>query len=171
MKVHSGMSNSLWPQRLYSLPGSSVHGILQARILEWVAIPFSMGSSQPSDWTWVKPEPTSQADFVTIWATREAQRRLRAEEMMLSNCGPGEDSWESLGEQGDQSCPSSRKSTPKYSLEGLMLNLNLQSFGRLMPRADSLEKTLLLGKIEGRRRRGQQRMRWWIASLTHWTQV
>ena len=50
--------------------------------------------------------------------------------------------------------------SPEYSLEGLMLKLNLQYFGHLMWRADSLEKTLMLGKIEGRRRRGQQRMRW-----------
>ena len=49
---------------------------------------------------------------------------------------------------------------PEYSLEGLMLKLNLQYFGQLMWRTDSLEKTLLLGKIEGRRRRGLQRMRW-----------
>ena len=49
---------------------------------------------------------------------------------------------------------------PEYSLEGLMLKLKLQYFGPLMRRADSLEKTLKLGKIEGRRRRGQQRMRW-----------
>ena len=49
---------------------------------------------------------------------------------------------------------------PKYSLEELMLKLKLQYFGHLMHRADSLEKTLILGKIEGRRRRGQQRMRW-----------
>ena len=50
--------------------------------------------------------------------------------------------------------------SPEYSLEGLMLNLKLQYFGHLMRRADSLEKTLTLGKIEGGRRRGQQRMRW-----------
>ena len=50
--------------------------------------------------------------------------------------------------------------SPKYSLEGLMLKLKLQSFGHLMRRADSLKKTLMLGKIEGRKRRGQQRMRW-----------
>ena len=50
--------------------------------------------------------------------------------------------------------------SPEYSLEGLMLKLKLQNFGHLMQRADSLEKTLMLGKIEGRRRRGQQRMRW-----------
>ena len=50
--------------------------------------------------------------------------------------------------------------SPEYSLEGLMLKLKLQYFGCLMQRADSFEKTLLLGKIEGRRRRGRQRMRW-----------
>ena len=50
--------------------------------------------------------------------------------------------------------------SPKYSLEGLMLKLKLQYFVHLMQRADSFEKTLMLGKIEGRRRRGQQRMRW-----------
>jgi len=49
---------------------------------------------------------------------------------------------------------------PEYSLEGLMLKLKLQYSGHLMQRADSLEKTLMLGKIEGRRRRGRQRMRW-----------
>ena len=50
--------------------------------------------------------------------------------------------------------------SPEYSLEGLMLKLKLQYFGHLMQRADSFEKTLMLGKIEGRRRRGWQRMRW-----------
>ena len=50
--------------------------------------------------------------------------------------------------------------SPKYSLEGLMLKLKLQNLGHLMQRTDSFEKTLMLGKIEGRRRRGCQRMRW-----------
>ena len=50
--------------------------------------------------------------------------------------------------------------SPEYSLEGLMLKLKLQSFGHLMRRTDSLEKTLMLGKTEGRRRRGRQRMGW-----------
>ena len=50
--------------------------------------------------------------------------------------------------------------SPECSLEGLMLKLKIQYFGHLMGRADSLEKTLMLGKIEGRRRRGRQRMRW-----------
>ena len=50
--------------------------------------------------------------------------------------------------------------SPEYSLEGLMLKLKLQYFGHMMQRADSLEKTLMLGKIEGRRRRGRQRIKW-----------
>ena len=53
-----------------------------------------------------------------------------------------------------------KENSPEYSLKGLMLRLKLQYFGHLMQRADSLEKTLMLGKIEGRRRRGRQRMRW-----------
>ena len=53
-----------------------------------------------------------------------------------------------------------KEMSPGYSLEGLMLKLKLQYFGHLMQRTDSLEKTLMLGKIEGRRKRGQQRMRW-----------
>ena len=59
--------------------------------------------------------------------------------------------------------------SPEYSLEGLMLKLKLQYFGHLMRRTDSLEKTLMLGKIEGGRRRGRQRMRCWMASLNLWT--
>ena len=57
--------------------------------------------------------------------------------------------------------------SPEYSLEGLMLKLNLQCFGHLIRRADSLEKTLMLGKIEGGRRRGWQRMRW-LDGITNW---
>ena len=53
-----------------------------------------------------------------------------------------------------------KETNPEYSLEGLMLKLNFQYSGHMMRRADSLEKTLMLGKIEGRRRRRQQRMRW-----------
>ena len=78
---------------------------------------------------------------------------------MPLNCGVGEDSWESLGLQGDQTQSILKEINPEYSLEGLMLKLKLQYFG-LMWRADSFEKTLMLGKIEGRRRRERQRMRW-----------
>ena len=66
--------------------------------------------------------------------------------------------------------PCLQEISPEYSLEGLMLKLKLQYFGHLIRRTDSLEKTLMLGKIEGRRRKGQQRMRW-MASPTWWTWV
>ena len=60
--------------------------------------------------------------------------------------------------------------SPEYSLEGLMLKLKLQYFSHLMGRTDSLEKTLMLGKIEGRRRRGQQMMSW-LDGMTDWMDV
>ena len=88
------------------------------------------------------------------------QRKLSAKELMLLNRGVGEDFWESLGLQGDPTSPSLKEISPGCSLEGLMLKLKLQYFGHLMRRVDSFEKTLMLGKIEGRRRRGRQRMRW-----------
>ena len=77
---------------------------------------------------------------------------------MLLNCGVREDSWESwTARRSNQSIL--KEISPEYSLEGLMLKLKVQFFGHLMQRADSFEKTLMLGKIEGRRR-GRQRMRW-----------
>ena len=76
--------------------------------------------------------------------------------MMLLNCGVEEDSW--TAKRSNQSIL--KEISPEYSLEGLMLKLKLQYFGHLMRRADSLEKTLMLGKIEGGRKRGRQRMRW-----------
>ena len=80
---------------------------------------------------------------------------------MLLNCGVGEDCWESLGLTARRSNQSILKEiSPEYSLEGLMLKLKLQYFGHLMRRADSFEKILMLEKIEGRRRRRRQRMRW-----------
>ena len=63
-----------------------------------------------------------------------------------------------------------QKISPEYSLEGLTLKLKHQYFGHLMRRADSVEKTLMLGKIEGRRRKGQQRMRW-LDSITNSTDM
>ena len=80
---------------------------------------------------------------------------------MLLNCGVGEHSCTSLGLQGASSNQSILKEiSPGCSLEGLMLKLKLQYFGHLVQRVDSLEKTLMLGGIGGRRRRGRQRMRW-----------
>ena len=61
-----------------------------------------------------------------------------------------------------------KKISPEYSLEGLMLKLRLQYFGHMMRRNDSLEKTLMLGKIEGKRRRRQQRMRWLDSITNSW---
>ena len=84
---------------------------------------------------------------------------MSATELMLLNCSVGEDlrvpwtarrpNWSILMEI-----------SPEYSLEGLILKLKLQYFGHLIQKGDALEKLLMLGKIEGRRRRGQQRMRW-----------
>ena len=78
---------------------------------------------------------------------------------MLLNCGVGEDlsiSW--TARRSNQSIL--KEISPEYSLEGLILRLKLQYFGHLMQTTDSFEKTLMLGKIEGRRRKGQQRVRW-----------
>ena len=76
--------------------------------------------------------------------------------MMLLNCGVLESPL--TARRSNQSIL--KEISPEYSLEGLMLKLKLQYFGHLMRRADSLEKTLMLGKIEVRRRRGRQRIRW-----------
>ena len=85
--------------------------------------------------------------------------KLSTKELMLLNCGVGEGSrisW--TARRSNQSIL--KEISPEYSLEGLLLKLKLQYFGHLMWRTDSLEKTLMLGKIEGGRRRGRQRMRW-----------
>ena len=79
---------------------------------------------------------------------------------MLLNCGVGEDSSELLELQRSSNLPILKEISPEYSLEGLILKLKLQYFGHLMRIADSFEKTLMLGRIEVRRRRGRQRMRW-----------
>ena len=79
---------------------------------------------------------------------------------MLLNCGAGKDSCESLRQARSSNQSILKETNPEYSLEGLRLTLKLQYFGHLMQRADSLEKMLVLGKIEGKRRRGQQRVRW-----------
>ena len=87
------------------------------------------------------------------------KRRLSTEELMLLNCGAREDSrvpW--TARRSNQSIL--KETNPEYSLEGLMLKLKLQYFGHLMRSADSVAKTLMLGKTEGGGRRGRQRMRW-----------
>ena len=86
-------------------------------------------------------------------------RKLSTKELMLLNCGVEEDlslPWIARGSK----LSILKEISPGCSLEGLMLKLKLQYFGQLMRRVDSLEKTLMLGGIGGRRRRGQQRIRW-----------
>ena len=90
------------------------------------------------------------------WTKKKAEHK----ELMLLNRGTGEDSWESLAYQGDQTSQSWRKSTLNIHWKDRCWSWKLQYFGHLMQRANQLEKTLMLRKIEGRRRRGWQRMRW-----------
>ena len=88
--------------------------------------------------------------WVGLW------RKLSAEELMLLNCGVREDFW--TARRSNESIL--KEISPEHSLEGLMLKLKCQYFGHLMWRVDSFEKTLMLGGIGGKRRRGRQRMRW-----------
>ena len=155
-----------------SLPGSSVHVILQARILEWAAMPSSRGSSWPSDWTQVSCGSCMAGRFFTVepagkslygcesWTIKKTEwQRIDAFEVWC---------WRSLlrvtwrARRSSQSIL--KEISPEYSLEEVMLKLNLQYFGHLLWKADSFEKTLMLGMTEGRRRRGRQRMRWLITN-------
>ena len=88
------------------------------------------------------------------------QRKLSAKELMLLNCVL-EKTLESPLDCKEIQSVHPKGISPEYSLEGLMLKLKLQYFGHLRQRTDSLEKTLMLEKIEGRRIKGRQRMRWW----------
>ena len=87
-------------------------------------------------------------------------RKLSTEELMLLNCAVGEDSLRVPWTARRSNLSILKEISLEYSLEGLMRKLKLQYFGHLMWRANSLEKTQILGKIEDRRRRGWQRMRW-----------
>ena len=104
----------------------------------------SYGFSGSHVWMW-------QLDHKESWASKN---------WCFWNCNVEEDSWESLELQGDPTQSILKEVSPEYSLKGLMLKLKLQYFGHLMQRTDSLEKFLMLGKVEGRKRRGRQRMRW-----------
>ena len=120
-----------------SPPGSSIHEIFQARILEWVAISSSRGTSQPMDQTSISCRSFITGKFIiTEPPVRVPWTARRSNQLILKEISPG------------------------CSLEGLMLKLKLQYFGHLMQSVDSLEKTLMLGGIGGRRRWGWQRMRW-----------
>ena len=150
-----------------SLPGSSVHGIFQARVLEWGAIAFSddklrqhikkqrhyfanedlssqsFGFSSSHVWMWeldIKKAESQRIYVFELWCWRRLLRvtwtSRRSKESILEEINP------------------------VYSLKGLMLKLKLQYFGHLKWRVNSFEKTLMLGQIEGRGKRGWQRMRW-----------
>ena len=104
------------------------------------------GSSQPRDWTQVS---CIAGGFFANWATRIGAFELCCWRKLLKVPWTARRSNQSI----------LKEISPEYSLEGLMLKLKLQYFGHLLWRTDSLEKTLMLGKIESRRRRGWQRMR------------
>ena len=178
----------------YSLSGSSVHGIFQGRVLEWVAISFSRASSYPG----IKPgSPTLWADTLSSkppGKPRQPRQHIKKQRHHFDNNGQSSQNygfssshiwmweldykqswvpknwcfWTVLLEKILESFWTARRFnqstikdiSPEYSLEGLMLKLELQYFNHLVQRADSLRKTMMVGKIEGRRRRGQQRMRW-----------
>ena len=144
---------TLWDPMVCGLSASSAHGILQARILEWVAIPFCRGSSWPRNRTspgllylvmfecesWTIKSECQRTDAFSPWCWRLLRvpwTTRRSNQSIL------------------------KEINPEYSLERLMLKPKLQYFGHQIRRADSLEMTLMIGKIEGRRRRQWQRMRW-----------
>ena len=104
-----------------------------------------------------------------LWTESWTIKKAECWRIDALECGVVEDCWEFLGLRGVQT--SLKEISPEYSLEGLMLKLKLQYFGHLMQRTDSFEKTLMLGKIEGRRKRGQQRMRWLDGLADSWTWV
>ena len=97
-------------------------------------------------------------------------KKLSAKELMLLNCGIGEDSWESLGLMRRSNQSTLKEISPEYSLEGQMLKQKFWYLGHLLQRTDSLEKNLMLGKIEGKRRREWQTMRW-LAGITDSTDM
>ena len=110
------------------------------------------------------PEVFLMIIIFKVFARRDFKYKviwLSTEEQMLSNCSAGEDSWESVPSTASISNQSILKEiNPEYSLGRLMLKLKLQYLGHLMWRTDSLEKTLTLGKTEGKRKSGRQRIRW-----------
>jgi len=101
------------------------------------------------------------------WTIRKAERRRTDAFELCFWRGLLRVPW--TGRRSNQSIL--KEISPEYSLEELMLKLKLQYFGHLLWRTDSFEKTLMLGKIEGRRKRGQQRWNGWVAPLTQWTWV
>ena len=128
--------------------GSSVHEIFQARILEWVAIAFSRGSSQPRDQTHISCTDWQILYRCESWTINKAEHQriddfeLQCRRKLLRV------PW--TAKTSNQ--PVLKEINPEHSLEGL--KLKLQYFGHLIWRDDSLKKTLMMGKTEGKRRKG-----------------
>ena len=115
----------------------------------------------------VTNQPHTQVNFIDRWKIVTWKNIISYSKWMhhvirgcFLNCGVSKDSWESLGLQEDPTSPFWRRSVLGIHWEDWYWSWNSNTFGHLMWRADSFEKTLMLGKIEGRRRRGRQRMRW-----------
>ena len=150
-----------------SLPGSSVHEIFQAKLLEWVPLPSPMTNldsilkrrdiTLPTKVCLVKAMVFPVVMYgCESWTVKKAEnRRIDAFELWFWR-RPLRVPW--TARKSNQSIL--KETSPGISLEGMMLKLKLQCLGHLMQRFDSLEKTLMLGGIGGRRRRGRQRMRW-----------
>ena len=126
-------------KKSYDQPRQHRDIILQTNVHQVKAMVFPVGMYGFESWT-IKKTENQRIDIFELWCWSR-----------LSSVP-----W--TAERSNQSIL--KEISPECSLEGLMLKLKFQYFGHLMGRADSLEKTLMLGKIEGRRRRGQQRMRW-----------
>ena len=122
-----------------------------------ICVCFSYYSPEIKDTSQPQSKCLTYDEWMSEWISPKHCQQYTANNTMLSNCGAREESWESLARRSNQSLL--KEIYPEYSLEGLLLKLKLQYFGHLMWRTDSLEKTLLLWKMEGKRRRGWQRMR------------
>ena len=127
----------------------------KVRLVKAMVFPVVMYGCE--SWT-VKKADCRRIDAFELWCWRRLLRvpwtARRSNQTILKEMSPG---------------ISLKEMSPGISLEGMMLKLKLQYFGHLMPRVDSLEKTLMLGGIGGRRRSGRQRMRWLDGSPTRWT--
>ena len=119
-------------------PWMALHGMAHSSIELDKAMVHVIGLISCESWT-IKKAECRRINAFELWCWRRLESPCDCTEIKPGNC-------KGIG--------------PEHSLEGLMLKLKLQYFGHLIQRTDSLEKTLMLGKIEGRRRRGRQRMRW-----------
>ena len=146
-----------------SPPSSSVHGILHARILEWVAVPFPRGSSQPRDWIHVS---CIAGRFFTIWATISVWSNL-----ILSNYGSGEDSWESLGLQGDQTRQYKKKLTLHIHWKDWCWSWSSSTLATWCKKLTHWQRSWCWERLRAGGEEGSREWDGWMASPTQWTWV